>query len=308
MYHRIYDDKPQGLYDPSLFVSKQTFEMHLEELSNFFTVVPLEKLFSANNGRLCAITFDDGWKDNFEIAFPILKAFKMPATIFLPANSIEKATTFWFEKIFKFANLCNEYGNINSFNDYFKALVRYRPNDNNIELMSLLCLIQKLKKFPADTLDNLIEEGIKKSGITLSSVADLMSYAQVEEMSKNNISFGSHGLNHYLLPNLNREKKIKEIVDSKKLLLEKRINYINIFAYPNGDWDEEAVIILKKAGYLGAFTTKLGINKINDYPYGLRRVGMHDFIASSSSLFWFRILQATSANTFREHFANNRFG
>lgn len=75
LYHRVLKEPPRKLYDPGLFVTASTFEMHINELSRMFEIVPLEDLTHARNerGRLCAITFDDGWIDNYEVAFPIIK-------------------------------------------------------------------------------------------------------------------------------------------------------------------------------------------------------------------------------------------
>jgi hypothetical protein len=67
------------------------------------------------------------------------------------------------------------------------------------------------------------------------------------------------------------------------------------FSYPNGDWDDEAVSLVKAAGYKGAVTTELGCNGASTNPYLLRRVALHEDISRTSPLLWFRIFQALTA-------------
>jgi peptidoglycan/xylan/chitin deacetylase (PgdA/CDA1 family) len=72
---------------PGMYVSEEAFEMHMEWIKKFFDVVKLEDIIHQIQNKLewdkpqCAITFDDGWKDNYEYAFPILKRHNIPATI-----------------------------------------------------------------------------------------------------------------------------------------------------------------------------------------------------------------------------------
>lgn len=107
MYHRVVKNMPKEMHDPALFVSADTFEMHIKEAAKLFDIIPLENMFQITKGnrRQCAITFDDGWIDNYEIAFPILKKYKVPATIFLPVSFINSKRCFWFENLYDIAKL-----------------------------------------------------------------------------------------------------------------------------------------------------------------------------------------------------------
>ena len=101
MYHSVTKETLKNYHDSAMFVSSKTFEMHIKEISQFFDIVPLESIVEPNQKkrRLCAITFDDGWVDNYENAFPILKKFNVPATIFIPAEVIGAKKRFWFQSI-----------------------------------------------------------------------------------------------------------------------------------------------------------------------------------------------------------------
>lgn len=92
MYHRIRDDE----IDPDISVSTKRFDQQMGYLRENFNVMSLDKLLDnvAKNGEremdTVAITFDDGFKDNYSNAYPILKRHKLPATIFLVSHFIGK--------------------------------------------------------------------------------------------------------------------------------------------------------------------------------------------------------------------------
>ena len=98
MYHRVLNDAevPAGI-DPGMYVSRSAFERHLEYLSEHHDVIGLDELLEWMAGRRefskppCAITFDDGWADNYAVAFPLLRHYRLPATIFLITDRIGTA-------------------------------------------------------------------------------------------------------------------------------------------------------------------------------------------------------------------------
>jgi peptidoglycan/xylan/chitin deacetylase (PgdA/CDA1 family) len=91
-YHRVRDDS----LDPHISVTPETFERQLRYLKSRFMLTSLDALLSAagqaGNGRkpIVAMTFDDGYLDNFEHAFPLLRKYRVPATIFLVSRWVGK--------------------------------------------------------------------------------------------------------------------------------------------------------------------------------------------------------------------------
>jgi peptidoglycan/xylan/chitin deacetylase (PgdA/CDA1 family) len=90
MYHRVLEEDrvPPDLH-PGMFVTRRTFEKHLRLLQRSHAFVTIDEIGEWLQGRIaferppCALTFDDGWLDNYETAFPLLKAHGATATIFL---------------------------------------------------------------------------------------------------------------------------------------------------------------------------------------------------------------------------------
>ena len=106
-YHRVIDDDhaPLTNSNPGIIVTEKIFEMHMRALRRHFNPVSLDAIQAhfdhkeALPPRSCLVTFDDGWLDNYEIAFPILQKFSIPAVIFLPVEYISAEKMFWQEEI-----------------------------------------------------------------------------------------------------------------------------------------------------------------------------------------------------------------
>jgi peptidoglycan/xylan/chitin deacetylase (PgdA/CDA1 family) len=95
MYHRVLDaTEISDAIHPGMYVTSEVFAQHLEYLSRKYSVVTLDQLQDWIQGKIdlpktpCAITFDDGWGDNYRNAFPLLKKNNIPATVFLITDQI----------------------------------------------------------------------------------------------------------------------------------------------------------------------------------------------------------------------------
>ena len=98
MYHRInnYNDANNDLN--TLSISPELFKKQIEYLiKKKYTFIPFSRytLLSTNNKKknVC-ITFDDGWEDNYIFAYPVLKKYNLPATIFITTGFIDRKETF----------------------------------------------------------------------------------------------------------------------------------------------------------------------------------------------------------------------
>ena len=105
-YHRIInpEQSPYPL-QPGMYVRPETFDMQMKFLLKNSDVLPLDELLEniidgkALPRRSVAITFDDGWVDNYTNAFPVLLARKLPVTIFLPTAFVGTGECFWTDRV-----------------------------------------------------------------------------------------------------------------------------------------------------------------------------------------------------------------
>jgi peptidoglycan/xylan/chitin deacetylase (PgdA/CDA1 family) len=103
MYHSVKQEVPAG---NKLIVSSAAFDRQMEFLGrNHYNVVPLEavvrliKSKQAVPERTVAVTFDDGYADNYSVAFPVLKKYNLPATIFVIVSEIGRPGMLTWEQI-----------------------------------------------------------------------------------------------------------------------------------------------------------------------------------------------------------------
>jgi peptidoglycan/xylan/chitin deacetylase (PgdA/CDA1 family) len=98
-----------------------------------------------------------------------------------------------------------------------------------------------------------------------------LTYKQVKELVKNDISIGSHGVNHVRIKFLSTEERFYEIKKSKEILEDITNTEIITFAYPHGYYDDEIIQMVKKAGYRYGFGASIGRNNYKSNKYILNR-------------------------------------
>lgn len=280
-YHRITNNKSH-LSGPnqSLFISKKSFELQIKHLVRKYKIVSLDQLVKNINNRqpVIAITFDDGFKDIFLNAYPILQKYRVPATIFLTTDYINQKKVYWWDKI---ALILTKKG-------LKKVKVRNIPRKISkqiIEISSIIDVKKKnltikkfinaLKKFNPEDRENLIKDLSKQLGISKSDFLKdnaMLNWAEARSMQESGlISFGSHTKTHRILTLLDRVQQKKELLDSKKIIEEQLKSKIFFIAYPNGDNNKQINKIAKEAGYTAGFVTDKFISEENDI-FSLKRI------------------------------------
>ncbi|MFO0768115.1 MAG: polysaccharide deacetylase family protein [Nitrospiraceae bacterium] len=104
MYHRVLSTENlcEESIQAGMYVRDVVFRRQMEFVRSHFTVVPLGELVRLwqcsqldTKATYCAVTFDDGWQDNYLHAYPVLKELGVPATVFLPTDFVGTARWFW---------------------------------------------------------------------------------------------------------------------------------------------------------------------------------------------------------------------
>ena len=286
-YHRVLPkEHPDYMQmQPGMLVQPETFRMHIQILKKYFEIVDLNEWVNKckSNQQLpmkaAAITFDDGWIDNYEYAFPILKLEKTPATIFLVSSMIDTSKQYWPERIGAIIdNLKNNTQDI--MPEYIKWFEEFGINVNKLNQLdetSYEKLINNIKKYPdkyiLDSLNvfNNLEENIRGDS------SSNLSYKQLVEMKESSlISFGAHSRNHYRLNKMLLASDLEdEIIHCKKDLESRLDTSITGFCYPNGDYDDISVNIVRQT-YDYACTIHKGWNKQSSDPYYINRILIHE--------------------------------
>jgi len=230
MYHRVLPDSmlEKTYSSDGIVLRDKSFDKQLSFIKNNFKVVDIEEFLLFLNGEtnyskpVCLITFDDGWFDNYEYAFSILKKYNLPATIFLSYKFINKNEPFWQEKINRYIRTKMAENNPKKLEIFHSEILNEflldkkefsyvaHPNYFVKELLGYLKL-QEFEKIL--TIVKICEKGLNNGFNYYPDV--FLNWDQISEMKKHRIRFESHGLSHKILPNLSDEQKYLEISESK---------------------------------------------------------------------------------------------
>ena len=303
MYHRILplDDERTQTEEPGMTVTPETFRQHIHILKQYFDIVKLADWIQLKSegkilpAKSCAITFDDGWVDNYEFAFPILKESNVPATIFVVSDMVGKNAIFWPERLTRLVNQVSKHYPQFWSHPELQWLQKDTKNycfsgklPTREELSSLIASMknysdQEMNDRLAHTENTLqIEAGVDRPS--------LLNWDQVTELVNSGlVEIGSHTCHHVRLNAKTPSDLIRnEIINSKAVIGKNVGQTAKTFCFPNGDHCSLSLDLVKQ-NYRGAVTTQSGWNTADADVHQLRRIGIHQDIAYDKTAFLARI-------------------
>lgn len=258
IFHRV-RPTPDPLF-PDL-PDAAAFEQQMRWVRDWFNVVPLpeaaERIASHSlPARAAVITFDDGYADNAEVALPILRRLRMPATFFISTGFLDGGQM---------------------WNDTVIEAMRASPRDE-LDLREIglepvrmeqgagrRAVIEKvlagIKHRKPDERRRAVEfiEAAAGGG---STVPAMMTSAQVTELHQAGMTIGGHTVWHPILTRLPRTQARDEIMVGKERLEALTRAKVDVFAYPNGvpnqDYAKEHVELVRMCGFRSAVSTAWG--------------------------------------------------
>jgi peptidoglycan/xylan/chitin deacetylase (PgdA/CDA1 family) len=232
--------------------AKDTFEKHLKYLNKNAHIIPLQDFFEKKfiSGKPnFAITFDDGYLNNFTNALPILTQLKTKATFFITGLNNTQSDILWADflniasilrkdniKILgeTFEKRGNNFYSLNSNENLYKVIKELNTNyDYKLQMIEAFGTASNFKKNPA-----LFEKW------KLMSDADILKCSQSEF-----IEIGAHGFYHNNIGTLNNFESNKELNDVKKYLEDLTQLKVNSIGYPDGSYNRKTLDIAEKLGY-----------------------------------------------------------
>jgi len=278
-YHRI-GDPSKTQFDPNVFsCDESVFEQHLKFYKSNFDIVTIEELnaLSQNQKRLsnryALLTFDDGYIDNYQLAYPLLKEHKIPATFFIATDFIEKDIIPWWDEIaFLIQNSNQEILQL----DNWKSPILLTSKSKNEDIKKVLHLIKlDSSKTMSEKIINLKIALNLEAGYLTPHKDLFMTWEMLKEMQDNGMSIGSQSCSHSIMSHLSIEEQKYEVAHSKKLLSEQMGKDITSFAYPVGgisSFTKATEKVLEESHYTLGFSFIAGINReINNHNFHLKR-------------------------------------
>jgi peptidoglycan/xylan/chitin deacetylase (PgdA/CDA1 family) len=300
MYHRVTDDPDAG-------VTSRNFERQMRYIKENMNPVSVSDIAEwLRNGKqippkAVAITFDDGYEDNYTNAYPILKDFSIPATIFLTTGYIGTKKIFWWDKVYEIVIKTN--CSSIRMSDLFSTLKINNDKYQYIELDT-----HKKKKIAINMLTTLFKNfkngKIFEATIVLQKILNVpddkieahpvITWKQIVEMSNNGIEFGAHTISHPNLCKIDIDEAKKEILLSKTIIEDNINKRANGFAIPFGysqHYNREVINCIKNAGFLYVCSADSGYISSNDNVYALKRISMPNALLQLSIWNIYRMLK-----------------
>ena len=273
-YHRFSREA-----DPSK-ISADQFAAHLEYLKKYNRVLSLSEAAERLRNEkplprgATVITIDDGYRDAYDVAFPILKQFEMPATLYVVTDFLDGKCWLWTDLMrhvltetkkdflrLEFENgesietkLQNEQQRLDTANRVNRRLKQMSNERKNAKIKEITDVLEvKIPALPSEKFAP-------------------VSWEQALEMDASGLSIESHTVTHPILTNINKAELDFELQTSKKRLETALGRTIENFCYPNGTLDAQVSQAVENAGYKCAVTTRYGFNGKQANQFALNRI------------------------------------
>ncbi len=280
-YHRIYEDKLSTPFDPSVFgPSVYEFEQQMAFLRENFNLLSENDLINLTHtkqpffGKNALVTFDDGYRDNYQLALPVLKKHQIPAIFFIPTYNIENSVLGWWDIIAYFVSQ-TEKKEITLDNERISLLTHEDREAARHRLLTYMKAVAHEKS--NDLLDRLSNQCEVAFPPRSAQREQLMGWEQIEEIANtSNLSIGSHTVSHRVLSTINDDDELGELRNSRVFLQQKLSREIHSIAYPVGGYhafSERTKKNAREAGYTLGFSFNTGTNYgcIAD-PFDIKRI------------------------------------
>jgi peptidoglycan/xylan/chitin deacetylase (PgdA/CDA1 family) len=286
-YHRVVEDFESASRTeiPSMLISRDMFERHIEWLGKSFHFVSIDEIGAHLESGIpfsdpvAAITFDDGYVDVYENAFPLLRSKGIPAAVFVVTDLIGRPAWQTHDKLYSLVERAFQ-----TWDDPKKHLFQLMtelqlPTEQifrsrtavSSAMAAVSALLPGLAQADVIRLMNSLEANV---GSGSSEIPLSLTWSMIHEMRRNGITIGSHTRSHVSLPTESATAVRDQLEGSKRVLEDALGERVDHFAYPGGQFTPQIVEALNDAGYRYAYTA---------CPHGDSR---HPFLTLERLLLW----------------------
>jgi peptidoglycan/xylan/chitin deacetylase (PgdA/CDA1 family) len=277
-YHRIDELTRRPWLDPGLIsASPKDFDEQMAYLATYYQMVTVDDVLASLKSRnkkdlpprAVLITFDDGYYDFEEQAWPILRRYKIPATLFVPtAYPDHPEQTFWWDDLYQALQNTNRKENLDTAVGTFSlsnAISRDQAYQRLKNYMKTLKHAEAILR---------VRELCSELGVQPATNC-IMSWDSLRKLSQEGLTLGAHTRTHPLLNRISLDEAREEVIGSFEDLKREIGFALTIFAYPSGEINGDVVSMLERERFALAFTTKRGINNINHIdPLRIQRINV----------------------------------
>jgi len=265
-HHRI-GDATTSDYDPGVFsATQEALDEQLRFLKKRFQCLTLEEAIAFVEGRTrlrragVLLTFDDGYLDNFQAAFPSLRSHGVQGVFFLPTRFIGSEEMTWWDRVAYMVKKARR----PKFTISYPAPAGFDVAVEGLEVV-LLRLFRTYKASEMQDSERFLNELHEATDCgPLPRERMFLNWEEARQMLRGGMAIGSHTHGHELLAKLTPERQLEEMATSKKLIEQNLAAPCESIAYPYGltsSFTAKTVELAGAAGYRAGFSFFGGVNR-----------------------------------------------
>jgi len=288
-YHSIVKPEDNFYVSPSIILSPEIFEEHVEYFTQHCNIISLDTVKTCVETRSpfpehsVVFTFDDGYRDNFT-AYEILKRYNATGTFYLASSCIDNSSILWlFEVIYLLGHTRNSSIEL-AFNDSIFTVPLLTVQQRQSAIRKITAVIKSNNLVTRED----IRAQLRKQTIDVEEYKEkanqvMLTWSQVKEMSDNGMTIGGHTTTHLNLPNADSLDAEREIRGCKKEIESWTGKKVQHFSYPNGgpyDYYNDTIMgFVKNAGYSTSTTSNNGVSGHHSDLFELSRIRVTPYLS-----------------------------
>jgi peptidoglycan/xylan/chitin deacetylase (PgdA/CDA1 family) len=269
-------------------VSESSFRVQMQYIREWFNCISIDEALADRSQRktkpAAVVTFDDGYANNLEVALPILEEYRIPAIVYITTGNVLDRDLFWPDVIWMVAGKASPVSvDLSGVGSPLSGYVLNLDEETYVE--EVLRLLEDIKKIPAERRKSAVEMIVKRIDTRSGGRAPYppveghaftpLTAEQVARLARHPlITIGAHTHCHNLLDQIPLQQAEETIIQSKQILEEITGTAVHHFAYPNGNFNDNIVRIVRAAGFRSAVTFDRGFFSSGVDPYRTRRFGI----------------------------------
>jgi peptidoglycan/xylan/chitin deacetylase (PgdA/CDA1 family) len=284
-YHSVCETNDSRLFyiDPGLSLPVDAFDRQMQFLRKHYVPVSFEAVVDAVVGgsplpRLAvAVTFDDGYLDNYQYAFPVLEKHGISGAFYITAGCVDRGEPLWTSRL-RYYFMATAKPWITLEQPGPKRLHLESHSARHASFAQTIATIKSAGKVRGAEIFRDVERQLDVTDLRPLKQT-MMGWEHIEKMGRCGQTIGAHTLTHPNLPGLPEHEAMAEIAGSKSLIEQHVKMPVLHFAYPNGrgtsHFNGPVRDMVKKAGFLSSVTSVNGPVYRHDDPFTLQRLGVY---------------------------------
>ncbi len=277
IYHRI--ENPGAAHaelNPDLVTAtSEQFERQMRHLARMYHPIGAAELVAALDGShalppgAVLVTFDDGYRDFLELAYPVLQQHRIPAVLFVPTAFVDyPELTFWWDGLWQALSRTREPQV--ALPGVVPHVLRLGAGHRRPAVARTIA--EWLKGLPQAARRTALEALVQQLGVTPEPTRAVLSWPELRKLQHSGVTVAAHSRTHELFDQIDGRALRDEIEGSRDDMRRELGVCPPVFAYPNGNFSESAIHALAAAGFQAAFTTVGGASNLRrSSPFAVRR-------------------------------------